>query len=57
MAEDRKQWRQLISCLTPGVGNLGTVNEDDDMKENMFFFYRIIIIRLNKEKDYIYEAH
>ena len=20
-AEDRKQWRQLISCLTPGVGN------------------------------------
>ena len=21
MAEDRKQWRQLISCPTPGVGN------------------------------------
>ena len=21
MAEDRKQWRQLISRLTPGVGN------------------------------------
>ena len=21
MAEDRKQWRQLISQLTPGVGN------------------------------------
>ena len=21
MAEDRKQWRQLVSCLTPGVGN------------------------------------
>ena len=57
MAEDRKQWRQLISCLTPGVGNLGTVNEDDDMKENMFFFYRIIIFIPNKENDYIYEAH
>ena len=21
MAEDRKQWRQLISCPTPGLGN------------------------------------
>ena len=21
MAEDRKQWKQLISCPTPGVGN------------------------------------
>ena len=21
MAEDRKQWRQLILCSTPGVGN------------------------------------
>ena len=21
MAEDTKQWRQLISCPTPGVGN------------------------------------
>ena len=27
IAEDRKQWRQLISSPTPGVGNY--VNEDD----------------------------
>ena len=31
MAEDRKQWKQLVSCLTPGVGSkLGTINDDDD---------------------------
>ena len=30
MAEDRKQWRQLISHPTPGVGKLGMINEDDD---------------------------
>mgnify|MGYP001793265717 CR=1 FL=1 len=30
MAEDRKQWRQLISRPTPGEGKLGTVNEEDD---------------------------
>ena len=27
MAEDRKQWKQLISRLTPGLGNyIGTIN-------------------------------
>ena len=31
MAEDRKQWRQLISRRTPGPRSekLGTVNDDD----------------------------
>ena len=30
MAEYRKQQRQLISHSTPGVGNLGMINDDDD---------------------------
>ena len=29
MAEDRHQWRRLILRPTPGVGKLGTLNEDD----------------------------
>ena len=37
MAEDRKQWRQLISRPTQGVGNFGTINDydgDDDDDDN-----------------------
>ena len=31
MAENRKQWRQLISFLTPGLGiKLGMLDKDDD---------------------------
>ena len=29
MAEDIKQWRQLISPPAPGVGNVGMLNNDD----------------------------
>ena len=34
MAEDRKQWKQLLSCPTTGVG-LETVKEDDDLFQNV----------------------
>ena len=30
MAEDRKQWRQLISCLTSNVGMSNKDDDDDD---------------------------
>ena len=37
MAEDRKQWRRLISCPNQGV-KLGTINEDDDYDQSDLIF-------------------
>ena len=34
MSKDREQWRQLISCPTPGVGNWTLNERDDDNDDN-----------------------
>ena len=57
MAEDRKLWRQLISCPPPASEKLGTLNDNDDddddgegdddmfMEVNCFYCtYRVSII-------------